>query len=373
MADFIDELMALDPSKTIDAFQDNSSQSTGNPNIYKTNPLKVSKDVAPDGHYRAKVRLIYNPFDISKSIVRSAMYKFTDSDGFFMLDSKLAMNDRSCRIFKDWKSFHFSQDPELVATLNVDGVATKVSRKQWGDAMFNKSELQYALVQVIEDANQPELVGKFMIWKLPKFIFDLMNARMNPTDKSETPQDLLNYLFGPVLKIDVTPGPDDPSNPERKQREIKYNLCTFDSDPTPIIKVTGENLFSDDELDMINDYMDSKKILINPKSTAKKKTEATEKCKSLVDDLKKLMSKALDYAKENAIDIVEEVGYKEPTAEQWKRYENWLSLVQKFVDPATYVDTNATFTTPESVETQAAEPQDEYDPNGPASSDDLPF
>ena len=85
------------------------------------------------------------------------------------------------------------------------------------------------------------------------------------------------------------------------------------------------------------------------------------------------MSKALDYAKENAIDIVEEVGYKEPTAEQWKRYENWLSLVQKFVDPATYVDTNATFTTPESVETQAAEPQDEYDPNGPASSDDLPF
>ena len=84
------------------------------------------------------------------------------------------------------------------------------------------------------------------------------------------------------------------------------------------------------------------------------------------------MSKALDYAKENAIDIVEEVGYQEPTAEQWKRYENWLSLVQKFVDPATYV--NATFTTPESVETQgSAETQDEYDPDGPACSDDLPF
>lgn len=371
MADFIDELMGVDPSG-ISAFQEQTTTSTGNPNIYKTNPTKTSKDVAPDGHYRSKIKIIYNPFDRAQSIIRSAYYTFNDADGFFMLDTKLAMNDRSCKIFKDWKTLHFAPEPDVVATALVDGVPTQMTRKQWGDFMFNKREMQYALVQIIEDENQPELVGKFMIWKLPKAIFDMMNAKMNPTDKRETPQDLMNYLFGPVLKVDVTPGPDDPSAPERKQREIKYNLCSFDTDPTPITKVTGESLFTDEELDMINDYMDGKKVLSNPKSTAKKKEEATKKCKDLVPALKKMMETALSYVKENAINIVDEVGYKEPTPEQWARYEKWFSIVKQFKDPMTYTEPNI-FGTQAPTQAPATPVVSEESGTEMLSEDDLPF
>lgn len=364
MSDFIDELMDFNP-QDVTAFQEPTQQAAGNPNIYKTNPNKVSKEVASDGHYRSKIRIIYNPFDKAQSIVEHAHYSFTDMDGFFMLDSKLAMGDKSCRMFRDWKALHFNQDPEIVATVNVDGLKTPMTRRQWGDYMFEKSELRYCLIQVIEDENQPELVGKFMAMKLPKAIFDTLMAKMNPTDKAKTPQDLMNYLFGPILSMDVTPGPDDPQNPERKQREIKYNLCEFESDPTPIITVTGESLFTDEEVDMINDYADGKKVLTNPKATAKKKEEAKKKCTELVPALKKLMQKALDYAKENAINLMDEVGYHEPSEERWARYERWIKLVNEFKDPATVTESNTISTTTSTTIT----PTEEM----PNEEDDLPF
>lgn len=362
MTDFIDQLMDFNP-QDVTAFQEPTQQSAGNPNIYKTNPTKVSKEVAADGHYRSKIRVIYNPFDKAQSIVNSAHYSFNDMDGFFMLDSKLALGDKNCRMFRDWKALHFSQDPEIVATVDINGTPTPMTRKQWGDYMFDKGELRYCLVQVMEDANQPELVGKFMAMKLPKAIFDMMNAKMAPTDQTKAPQDLMNYLFGPVLSMDVTPGPDDPAHPERKQREIKYNLCEFESDPTPITTVNGEPLFTDEELDMINDYADGKKTLTNAKATAKKKEEAKKKCTELVPALKDLMQKALDYVKENAINLAEEVGYREPTEEQWARYDRWVKLVNEFKDPAT--STDATATTTAAPTPSVAVPAD--------SEDDLPF
>lgn len=368
MTDFIDELMDLNPAQVITAFQEQTTKSSGNPNIYKTNPLSTNKDVSPDGHYRSKVRILYNPFDKSQSIVKSAHYSFNDADGFFMLDTKLALGDRNCRIFKDWKSLHFDNNPEIVATVDMKGIPTQVNRKQWGDYMFDKTELQYCLIQIIEDDNQPELVGKIMAWKLPKAVFDMLNAKMNPTDKRETPIDIMNYVFGPALKIDVTPGPDDPEHPERKQREIKYSLCSFETESTPIIKITGESFFNDDELDMINDYAEGKRVLTNAKSTAKKKEDATNKCKALVPALKELMQRAMDYIKENAINLNDEVGYKEPNESQWERYSKWIAIVRQFQNPMTHVESNMITETKTVESIEATESEGVVD-----EGEDLPF
>ena len=360
---FLDELMGFNPNE-VAAFNEPEQKSTGNIHQYKTNPLKVDSKVAPDGHYHARVRIVYNPHDMKQSIVNSAHYAFTDANGFFMLDSKLALGDRNCRMFKDWKSLHFNQSADK---FEVDG--TQYTTKEWGDHMFDKGEERYCMVQILEDANQPEMVGKFMVWRLPKVIYDVLQAKMAPTDKSKTPQDLMNYLFGPALELDVAPGPDDKAHPERKQREISYSLCAFESDPTPILAVTGEDLFNEDERDMINDYAAAKKTISDAKASTKKKDEAMAKCKSLVEPLKAMMQKAMDYVKENAVDMVAEFGYKEPTADQWKRYENWFKLVKEFKNPATYVDATTFAPASDPVEDPAPAPTEKVD----NPDDDLPF
>jgi len=182
----------------------------------------------------------------------------------------------------------------------------------------------------------------------------------------------MNYLFGPVLELDVTPGPDDPQHPERKQREIKYTLCSFESDPTPIISVTGEDLFTDDERDMISDYFNAKKVITDPKSSAKKKDEATAKCKSLVEPLKAMMQKALDYTKENAVDIVKEFGYHEPDERKRARMERWIDIVvNKLQNPQTY--TEAGNTPAQGTVVNATPEQTTEAPVMNDTDDDLPF
>lgn len=334
MSNFIDDLMDLNPEMQT-MFAEPEKQSNVNPHLYKTNPNTVSKDVAPDGHYYSKVRIIYNPFNKLESLVSTQTYKFTDAEGFFMVDSILSHGDKNCPFFKAWKALHYSKDEEKVVNYN----GNMLTRKEWGDAMFSKSESTYCLVQIIEDQNQPDLVGKIMAMKLPKHIKTTLQNKMNPTDKSKTPVDIMNYLFGPVLNMDVIPGPDDPSAPERKNREISYTMCQFDeAEPQPIVKVDGTNLFTDDELDAINEYFTNKKVASNPKSTAKKKEDAKAKCIALTETIRPLMQKALDYLKENAINLKENFGYREPSAEQMERAMKWVNVVNRFEDPASYVE-----------------------------------
>ena len=103
--------------------------------------------------------------------------------------------------------------------------------------------------------------------KLPKAIFFVkLEALIKPAPESKKmPVPVMDYIFGRALEMDVTPGPDDPAHPERKQREIKYDLCAFENDPTPIIKIDGTPLFTEEELELIdtinnacNDYFKAK-------------------------------------------------------------------------------------------------------------------
>ena len=75
---FIDDIMGFDP-QSLDAFQEPVNVNNYDVNIYKTNPVKLSK--AEDGHYRAKIRVIYNPFNPKKSIVKQETYFLQDAEG----------------------------------------------------------------------------------------------------------------------------------------------------------------------------------------------------------------------------------------------------------------------------------------------------
>ena len=158
MADFIDDIMGFDPSN-LSAFQEPVNANSFDANVYKTNPVKLSK--AEDGHYRSKVRVIYNPFDVKRSIVPQATYFIQDSEGSLLVRSKLGNGDKTCPIFTSWKKLWFSGDE---------------AKKQWAREMYDKTESQWVLVQILEDETQPELVGKIMVWKLPKAIFNKLTA-----------------------------------------------------------------------------------------------------------------------------------------------------------------------------------------------------
>lgn len=310
---FIDDVMGFDPANL--TIFNVTETSNANSAIYRTNP-KDSK--SEDSHYRCRLKILYNPNDIKQSIVKQATYAMNDQDGFFMVKSALANGDRNCPIFKAWKKLWFSGDE---------------TKKAWARQMFDKSESQWCLVQILEDDNRPEMVGQIKVMKLPKAIYVKLEALMNPSPESKkTPVPVMDYIFGRALEMDVTPGPDDPQHPERKNREIKYDLCSFENDPTPVIKVDGTPFFTDDELELIETYNNARNDLAKAKAE-KKKAEAQQVLTDNQAAIRELYVKVIAYLKENAIDLVKECGYQPWSDEVTTRVNNWIDTVLALKDP----------------------------------------
>ena len=355
---FIDDVMGFDPTN-LDVFHEQVSQNSFDANIYKTNPVKLSK--AEDGHYRAKIKIIYNPHNIKRSIVPQATYFIQDQEGSLLVRSKLANNDKTCPIFTSWKKLWFSGDE---------------TKKSWAKKMYDKTESQWVLVQVLEDVNQPELVGKILAWKLPKAIYNKMEARMNPSAESKkAPVPIMDYLIGLPLDLDVAPGPDDPKAPERRQREISYDLCDFDADYATIIKVDGTPLFTDEEIETIDNYVTAKNEVAKAKSEAKK-AAALKTIESITPAVRELYSKALNYLKENAFDLEAECGYKEWDENTTRRVQNWINIVSQLQDPKTVVVNEVVSAPEKEMVTEASSSTDtdvDVFVSNDAKGDDLPF
>ena len=187
---FIDDFVNFDPS-SLDAFQE-PVKAEFNQRVYKTNPANSKSD---SGNYISKIRLIYNAHNIKQSIVDQANYAMKDQNGFFMVKSKLANGDKTCPIFTSWKKLWFSGDE---------------AKKQWAREMYDKTESKWVMVQILEDENQPELVGQFRAMKLPKAIYEKMAAKMNPAPETKkAPVAIMDYLIGLPLEMNVQPGPDE--------------------------------------------------------------------------------------------------------------------------------------------------------------------
>jgi hypothetical protein len=367
---FIDEVMGFDPAAAVTAFENTTTEKRVNPNIYKTNP---ANSVSEDGHYHSRVRVLLNPYNIKRNIVHQARYSMRDQNGFFQAISSLSDGDRNCPIFKAWKQLWFAnmQDPSDPTKRIPDE-----TKKAWAKSKFDKSESDWVLVQIIEDENQPDLVGMFKVMKLPKAILNRLLAKMSPTDPKKQKQPLMDYLFGAVLEMDVEPGPDDPTHPERKQREISYDLCDFDTDPCPIIKTDGTPLFTDEEIEMIEDYHNANVDLVKAKTTSKR-AEAESRKTELAPQIRPLYGKAVEYIKTYAIDPVAECGYTPWDDNLTERVNAWIEQTLKMEDA---VDTAAPAAPAENKEQSVAPEKKEYANTeaftAPASvidNDDLPF
>lgn len=363
----VDEMMNFDPSN-MNAFKEPESKVSGNENIYKCDIDKVDKTKVPDGHYHSKVRLVINPKSPQDSIMFTVRYYMQDANGNFTADSRLALGDKNCPIFKAWKQLHFKKDDE--------------AGKAFGDSIYQKNESNWCTVQIIEDENRPDLVGHFMEFKLPKTIYMKMQSKMNPVDPTKTPAvDLMNYLFGPVLNIDVTPGPEDPKAPERRKREQKYDLSDFSTDPQPIIMTDGKALFTDEEVETIEAYDSAKKEFLKAK-TDKKREECKKKAMDAATAVKPLMQKAIDYVTENCLDLRVDCGFHEWSPELRERIMNWISIVNATdpttgkclcQDPSTFEPSGVTLSGVASAPTAAPESGISTITVPGSSNEDLPF
>jgi len=369
MADFIDEVMGFDPSN-LDAFNEPEARNY-DANVYKTNPKDTKSE---DGNYRSRVRVIYNPANPKDSIIHQATYFLKSADGGLLVRSRLGNGPtdpefKNCPIFKAWKKIWFASNDPVEKAKNQDRAK----------AIFDKTESDYVLVQILEDENKPDLVGKFMAMKLPKAVRVKLEAKVKPSKESKkTPYPVMDYVIGLELNMDVAPGPDDPAKPERKQREISYDLCEF-GDYAPIIKTDGTPLFDEEQLELIDAYVTAIKDSTGAKTEAKRKA-AIAQLDELRPQLRPLYEIAFNYVKENAFDIREDQGWKEWDEQTATKVNQWIEIVLAGKNPEniTYEDFkqgNPLIEAGAAVATAApASPEAQVEATfGTGPGDDLPF
>lgn len=364
------DILGFDPQSLTVSNENETPKSAGNPLIYKTRP---ADSISEDKHYRATIKVVYNPFNPKLSVLEQQSYSLEDENGFFSVVSSLTINDTSCPIFKAWKKCHYA---DKGSTLWKQAA----KEDEGGFELFDKRFARYCVIQVLEDKNQPNLVGKFLFWKLPKSIYDLIMNKMNPSKESnKAPIPVMDYLFGRSIEIEVTPGPGNPGD-ERYNRETKY-IGELSEDPVSCINPDGSPLLNDDEQEILDTYIKGMKKVWKEKdpeerANMKKEIDSDENTKELS---KFYNNKILPLIKSVCPNLVEELSYQPWSDEIKTRVQNWIDIVLKGNNPKNPSDINKTVlnnvgTTQSDTETKTEEPK----PEEPAfiNSDpdsDLPF
>lgn len=183
-----------------------------------------------DGVYKSLVRFVPNPADPSKSKIHKYYVYLKDpsTGNGFSVDCPSTVGKKS--VLKDmyWKlqNSHSAADKELAKS-------------------FSRKEDYYALVQIVQDKNRPELEGKIMIFKFGKKINEMIEAQLNPEYGTKVnPFDLFE---GKLFSVHV-----------RKVGEWNnYDLCSFVGDRCSI-QVNGAAMEKNqDDMKTILEYMKS--------------------------------------------------------------------------------------------------------------------
>lgn len=376
------DILGFDPTQ-LDVFNQNDApKSAGNPLIYRTRP---ADSVSEDHVYRATIKVVYNPFNLRQSVLEQQSYGMQDKDGWFSVVSKLTNGDTSCPIFKAWKKCHFADPKKDEASRKLWLQAAKA--EEGGKALFDKRYARYVVVQILEDKNQPNLVGKFLFWKMPKSIWDIINAKMAPSAESKKAKiPVMDFLFGRSIDIEVTPGAGNPGD-EKYARDTKYTGELSDEVVT-CINPDGSPLLNDADQAVLDNYVDSMmKIWKTKDPEARAEMEAVVNADPNTAELRKIYAKVLEQIKSFCPNLIEELGYKPWTPEVTARVERWIKIVLDCNDPATYEDapeaakTVGEDKTEDKTEAPAAKPAPATSVNsGPLTSpvvedstDDLPF
>ena len=325
------EILGFDPTQ-LDVFnQPEASKSAGNPLIYRTRP---ADSISEDGVYRATIKVVYNPFNLRQSVLEQQSYAMQDANGWFTVVSSLTNQDTSCPIFKAWKKCHFADPKKDEQSRILWKQAAKA--EEGGNALFDKRFARYVVVQVLEDKNQPNAVGKFLFWKMPKSIWDIINAKMAPSPESKKAKiPVMDFLFGRAIDLEVTPGPKDPMHPEREQRETKYTGELSD-EVVSCVNPDGSPLLNDEEQEVLDTYVSSMMKIWKTKDPEVRLTmEAEVNSDPNTIELRKIYAKVLEQIKGFCPNLVEELGYKAWTPEVTTRVQNWINKVLAGENPAT--------------------------------------
>lgn len=297
------------------------TKKSGNSNIYKPRPVDSKSD---DGIYRAQIKIIYNPYDLRRSIIEQQAYALQDGQGYFTVVSSLTNNDTSCPIFKAWKTCHYSKD------LNLQKQELAIDKG--GKGLFNKRFARYATIQVIDDQNNPDLNGKYMFWKVPKAVYEVIDAKQRPTNIAKAPIPVMDFLFGRAIDIEVIPGPGKPGD-DSYTRQTSYRCDITDEivscanpDMTPILSPAEQTI--------VDNYVNDIKTVWREKDPEKRRAMQAEiDLKPNTAALKQMYRKVIEQIKSFCPNLVEELGYNEWSQEVKDRVQNWINIVLSGNDP----------------------------------------
>ena len=363
------DILGFDPQNlSVFNTDEQKPQSQGNPLIYKTRPADSKSE---NGHYYATIKVVYNPFNPKQSTLDQQSYAIHDKDGWLTVVSSLTKNDTSCPIFKAWKKCHYA---DKGTTLWKQ--AAKI--EEGGKALFDKRFARYCVIQVLRDKNQPELEGKFLFWKMPKVIFDLITTKMNPSkDSGKAAIPVMDYLFGRAIDLEVIPGPGNPGD-ERYSRETKY-VAELSEDVVSCISPDGSPLLNDEEQGILDKYVFEMTKVWKEKDPSKRETmKATVDSDENTVALRKFYNeKIFPQIKKWCPNLIEELGYKPWNDEVKARVQRWIDIVLAGNDPAQadeVPEVASTVGATTEQPTQSTTSETMFDTtNTDTETDDLPF
>jgi len=359
------DILGFDPSQLSVFAQNEENQVQVNKNLYTAKPAESKSE---DGVYRSIIKVIYNPHNLKQSIIEQQTYTMQDDKGYFSAPTSLMIGDKNCPIFIAWKKCRYAEEGSLLWK-------QQAKKEEGGKQLFDKRFARYALIQVIEDKNKPELEGKYMFWKLPKSIWDMIEKKQNPAPESgKCPIPVMDFLFGYAIELEVTPGPDDPTNPSRKTRETSYS-GEFTEDPVSCTNPDKSPLLDDDEQEVLEAYIKSMKKVWKEKDAEERANKlAAVNADPNTKALRKIYARVLSELKEFCPNLEEEYAFKPWDENLTKRVQAWIDIVLAGGSPASTVapseasTTTETPSTPEAKIAAAEEPEESNE-----TEDDLPF
>lgn len=368
------DFLGFDPSQ-LSVFNQNDGKKEGfvNPYLYNTNPANT---VSEDGYYRATIKIVYNPHDYRSSVIEQQSYGLQDERGWFSVVSKLTLNDTSCPIFKAWKTCHYAKKEE-----NPVLWAQAAKKEEGGKALFDKRFARYVTVQVIEDKNQPDLVGKYLFWKLPATVWEIIDAKMNPSKESgKASIPVMDFLFGRSFDIEVIPGPGKPGE-ERYNRERSYRV-EMSEDVTQVINPDGSPILNDAEQAVLDKYVSAMKKVWASKNPEERLTMINNiNADENTIEFRSIYSRIREEIKSVCPNINDHMSYVEWTDEVKARVQKWIDKVLAGENPTA---ATTPVTTAPSNNTSNEAKSDETPANNTAATqstaelnttvdDDLPF
>jgi hypothetical protein len=318
------DILGFDPSQLSVFATTEQKTKGGNPLIYRTRPID-SKD--EDGIYRSTIKLIYSPQDMKHSFLELQTYAMQDTNGWFTVTSSLTNGDTNCPVFKAWKKCHFADKNSLL-------YKQAETKDKGGNGLFDKRFARYVTIQVLEDKNQPELVGKYMFWKVPKSVWEIIDAKMNPAKESgKSPIPVMDFLFGRAIELTVKPGPGSKTDTSYT-RETSY-IAELTEDVVSCTNPDGSSLLSYDQQRVLDTYVNEiKQIWRERDANRRAQMMQTLNANPNTAELRSIYSHVLEQIKGFCPDLNKELGYQPWSQEVTDRVNRWIEVVLSGNNPS---------------------------------------